>query len=601
MQVEAEREQLADGTPVRLGRYRLLRPISTGGMARVFEARREGLAGVAPRVAIKVILPDYARHDGFQRLFIHEARVGSMLAHPNLVQIQDFDIQDERYFLVMEFVEGITLRRAISLCRRHGIPVPVHVVAEIGRQVCDGLAHAHQATAEDGQPLALVHRDIKPGNLMINPQGLVKLLDFGISKAHLLAEREGAVRGTWGYMPPEQASGSAVGPAADLFGLAAVLYELAVLQPLFPEKEPEQIRALLDRDEAVRRASALTGPFNPLARVLMRALQRDPAARFDSAAAMGRALSEMIVDPVTARDRLVRFQREIQARADAAAEGRPTGASTTPTGPSAPSLSGAAAQGLPVAVGDAQGPKPVVDLRARAAAEGEPARPIPWGRLLMSALGMGVVGFTAWQLFIARPSPPAAAPERRPVAALAGLEGSEPAASRSGVPPTGAAVSAPSAPTSAPTSASAPRTATARASSSGGAGAPASGAATASSPTSPPAASPTPTAGTARVGAAATTAPMSVAPAGAGPAGTGPASAEVAALLPVAISSEPRAEVLVDKEPRGRTPLIDLNLSPGRHAVTLESVDGRRATFTIDVAEGARNTWVYDFEARGFR
>lgn len=594
MQVEPEREQLADGTPVRLGRYRLLRPISTGGMARVFEARREGLAGVSPRVAIKVILPDYARHDGFQRLFIHEARVGSMLAHPNLVQIQDFDIQDERYFLVMEFVEGITLRRAISLCRRHGIPVPVHVVAEIGRQVCDGLAHAHQATAEDGEPLALVHRDIKPGNLMINPQGLVKLLDFGISKAHLLAEREGAVRGTWGYMPPEQASGSAVGPAADLFGLAAVLYELAVLQPLFPEKEPEQIRALLDRDEAVRRASALTGPFNPLARVLMRALQRDPAARFDSAAAMGRALSEMIVDPVTARDRLVRFQREIQARADAAAEGRPTGASTAPTGPSAPSLSGAAAQGLPVAVGDAQGPKPVVDLRARAAAEGKPARPVPWGRLLMSVLGLGVVGFTAWQLFFARPSPPAAAPERRPAAALEGLEASEPAASRSGVPPTGAAVPAPSAVPAPPTSPSAaPRTTTARASPAGGAGAPASGATTASPAASSGAASPASTAGTTMAGAGTTMVWASTSAA--------PSSPAAAALLPVAISSEPRAEVLVDKEPRGRTPLVDLNLSPGRHAVTLESVDGRRATFTIDVAEGARNTWVYDFEARGFR
>lgn len=278
MELSAEPEVLADGTPVRLGRYRLVRPISTGGMARVFEARRESLAGVSPRVAIKVILPDYAQHDGFQRLFIHEARVGSMLAHPNLVQIQDFDCQDQRYYLVMEYVEGITLRRAISLCRRHGIPVPVHVVAEIGRQICDGLAHAHQACSEDGQALRLVHRDLKPGNLMLNPQGVVKLLDFGISKAHLLAEREGAVRGTWGYMPPEQALGVGVGPAADLFGLAAVLYELAVLQPLFPEKEPDRIKALMDQDEAARRASALTGPLAPLSAILVRALQRDPAA-----------------------------------------------------------------------------------------------------------------------------------------------------------------------------------------------------------------------------------------------------------------------------------------------------------------------------------
>src|SRR5688572_10150985 len=89
----------ADGTPVRLGRYRLVRPLSTGGMAHVFEGRRESIAGVAPRVAIKVILPDYAQDSGFQQLFINEARVGSQLHHQNIVQIQDFDYADGRYYI----------------------------------------------------------------------------------------------------------------------------------------------------------------------------------------------------------------------------------------------------------------------------------------------------------------------------------------------------------------------------------------------------------------------------------------------------------------------------------------------------------------------
>ena len=228
--------QLADGTPERLGRYRLVRPISTGGMARVFEARRESLAGVNPRVAIKVILPDFADNRPFQDLFVHEARIGSMLQHQNVVQIQDFDCQDGLYYLVMEFVDGITLRRVVSLCRRHGVPVPLDVIAEIGRQVCDGLAHAHGAEADDGSPLNLVHRDIKPSNLMLNPQGVVKLLDFGISKGWSRLEHKGAVRGTWGYMSPEQAEGESVTGAADLFGLAAVLYELATVQPLLLKK-----------------------------------------------------------------------------------------------------------------------------------------------------------------------------------------------------------------------------------------------------------------------------------------------------------------------------------------------------------------------------
>ena len=124
--------QLADGTPERLGRYRLVRPISTGGMARVFEARRESLAGVHPRVAIKVILPNFADNRPFQDLFVHEARIGSMLQHQNVVQIQDFDCQDGLYYLVMEYVDGLTLRRMVSLCRRHGVPVPLDVIAEIG-------------------------------------------------------------------------------------------------------------------------------------------------------------------------------------------------------------------------------------------------------------------------------------------------------------------------------------------------------------------------------------------------------------------------------------------------------------------------------------
>ncbi|MFH1464895.1 MAG: serine/threonine-protein kinase, partial [Pseudomonadota bacterium] len=251
-----EEPRLPDGTPGRLGRYRLVRAISTGGMARVFEGRRESLAGVSPRVAVKVILPDFATDEGFQRLFVNEARIGSQLQHQNLVQIQDFDRQGERFYLVMEFVDGITVRRAIGLCRKHALLIPMPVIAEIGRQVCDGLHYAHTAAGEDGHPLHLIHRDIKPSNLMINSQGLVKVLDFGISRALFSREREGTVKGTWGYMAPEQALGRDVGPAADVFGLAAVLFEMATLGALLPESEPDQLKELLAADEAARRAAA---------------------------------------------------------------------------------------------------------------------------------------------------------------------------------------------------------------------------------------------------------------------------------------------------------------------------------------------------------
>jgi len=399
--------QLADGTPERLGRYRLIRPISTGGMARVFEARRESLAGVNPRVAIKVILPDFADNRPFQELFVHEARIGSMLQHQNVVQIQDFDCQDGLYYLVMEYVDGLTLRRMVSLCRRHGVPVPLDVIAEIGRQVCDGLAHAHAAQAEDGAALNLVHRDIKPSNLMINPQGVVKLLDFGISKGWSRPETRGAVRGTWGYMSPEQAEAETVSSAADLFGLATVLYELAAVQPLFKEKEPDVLKDFLGRDEAARRAARLPREYGPLARVLVRALQRDPLARFESTMAMGRALSALIQDPISTRGALNHFQEHMLSLSTASSvaretttreSGRRLASSGVDADPASVTTS-AGEPGLPLSFGDVD--RPVRPVR-RVESQADRRPPIDYERLVLPifvAAAIGILGFTSMRLW----------------------------------------------------------------------------------------------------------------------------------------------------------------------------------------------------------
>ena len=295
--------------------YELHEQIGKGGFGVVYRAYQPLLKRP---VAIKVILPEYAKDDGFQKLFRNEAVVGSQLHHQNIVQIQDFDFADGRLYLVMEYVDGITLRRVVNLCRRHGIAVPLELVLEIGRQVCDGLQYAHAAPGEDGKPLGLVHRDVKPSNLMINPQGVVKLLDFGISVA-LAGASDQAVRGTWGYMSPEQAAAESLDARSDLFGVASVLYELAALDTLFPEKEPDDIRALMARDEAARRANALTGAYGPLAPILVRALQRDPEARYPTAHAMGKALTALLPDPVQAREHLLRFQAQMAVLADGGA------------------------------------------------------------------------------------------------------------------------------------------------------------------------------------------------------------------------------------------------------------------------------------------
>ena len=556
--------QLADGTPERLGRYRLIRPISTGGMARVFEARRESLAGVNPRVAVKVILPDFAGNQPFQDLFVHEARIGSMLQHQNVVQIQDFDCADGLYYLVMEYVEGLTLRRMVSLCRRHGVPIPLDVLAEVGRQVCDGLAHAHAAKADDGAPLNLVHRDIKPSNLMINPQGVIKLLDFGISKGWSRPEYKGAVRGTWGYMAPEQAEGRSVNLAADLFGLAVVLYEMAAVQPLFNEKEPDILKDLLSRDEAARRAARLPREYAGLARVLVRALQRDPAARYESALAMGRALSALVKDPVSAREGLRRFQSQVTALNEQTKVVRKTGSTpsvaaqeggpqsiTNEMGPS----------GLPLSFGDIE--RPVRPVHRVAAKASEPVR-VDWGRLALPAyiaVAVGILAFTSVQLLGEASSSAEIAAENvestrgNPSAPVSETATKVPSEAVVVPPPAPQAVNriATDPPVVSKTTAPAPVAASTPAAASTGAGVPV---------------------------------PVSIVRDGEGL---------------VTISSIPRADVYVDGQLIRKTPLFKHEVPAGARSVRLVASDGRTHEFKLDVRDGADINKVWSFDEGRFQ
>jgi serine/threonine protein kinase len=301
--------------PVQLGRYKLTRLISRGGMAYVYEGRRESMAGVSPKVAIKMILPDKAADEAYKDLFITEAKVSSTLMHRNLVHIQDFDELDGSFFLVMEYVEGVTLRDAIRIARQHGIPIPVHVIAEVGRQICEGLHHAHQATTNEGRPLGLVHCDIKPSNIIVNSQGMIKVLDFGVSQASISPVNNKALRGTWGYMAPEQMENDLVSPRTDLFSLAIVLYEMASLKPMFGKKEKnnhKEMKKMLKGDEAARRANSLSGLNNALISHLVRALQRDQSGRYLSADEMGTALTSLVPDPVTARNDLNSFLVKVE-------------------------------------------------------------------------------------------------------------------------------------------------------------------------------------------------------------------------------------------------------------------------------------------------
>lgn len=289
--------------PIKLGGYTLTRLISRGGMANVYEGRRESIAGVSPRVAIKMILPEKSKDPTYKELFVSEAKVSSNLMHRNLVHIQDFDEVDGMFFLVMEYVEGATLRDTIRLSAQKKRMIPFHVVCEIGRQICEGLHHAHQATTVGGRPLGLVHCDIKPSNIIVNSQGTIKILDFGVSQAVISKTNGRAMRGTWGYMPVEQSAGEVLTPRTDLFSVGVLLYEMVALKPMFSREEkadPRKMKQLLASDEPVKRVLALNLANKKLKECMVRSLQRDPSARFATGDDMAKFLGRLVPDPVVA-------------------------------------------------------------------------------------------------------------------------------------------------------------------------------------------------------------------------------------------------------------------------------------------------------------
>src|SRR5438874_379585 len=244
------------------GRYRLERPLGHGGMASVYEARDTGLDRA---VAVKVLAENLAGDEELRTRFLREARLAARLSHPNVVNVFDAGEDEGRPYIVMELVEGATLAG-------RG-PVPAEEARGLALQAARGLAHAHQA--------GLVHRDIKPGNLLLRRDGTLKIADFGIARAAetTALTQAGTVLGTAAYLAPEQALGEEVTAAADVYSLGAVLYELLTGRP------PFEFDSLADLAEQQRRM-AIT-PVRELASdappeledLVMRCLARNPAYR----------------------------------------------------------------------------------------------------------------------------------------------------------------------------------------------------------------------------------------------------------------------------------------------------------------------------------
>ena len=251
-------------------RYEIVEILGEGGMAFVYKARDKQLQR---DVAIKTLKPNYVNQEKFVDRFRREAQTAANLNHPNIVQIFDWGIDDEPYF-VMEYIEGNTLTSIISSNRTVGL----NDILYIGSQVANGLKEAHKR--------GLVHRDIKPGNIMITPDGKVKVTDFGIvslQNEESDITKTGAVLGTASYISPEQAQGKPVSFESDLYSLGTVLYELIVGKPPFVGDSPIATATKHLTDKPDKLSNFRKDIPKALENAILKLLEKRPSDRFKSA------------------------------------------------------------------------------------------------------------------------------------------------------------------------------------------------------------------------------------------------------------------------------------------------------------------------------
>jgi serine/threonine protein kinase len=288
----AARTASEDGYRVgsKIGRYRLVALIASGGMAHVWAAEPETSGGISRTVAIKVIRPELTSDPEYSKLFIDEATIATAVHHPNVCETYELERHNNVLFMAMEWVPGDSLAGLIRVGNRFW-PLEPSIGAKICADACAGLHAAHEATDGEGKSLGVIHRDVSPANILVSLSGQVKVSDFGVAKArHQLHERTrtGEVKGKFGYLAPEQISGDPTDRRADIYALGCVLYTATLgLRPFGngPEAMPKILLGEFKRPTEI-------DPTYPagLEAIVLRALEQKPANRFASADEMREAL-----------------------------------------------------------------------------------------------------------------------------------------------------------------------------------------------------------------------------------------------------------------------------------------------------------------------
>jgi serine/threonine-protein kinase len=270
--------------PEQYGAYRVYEQLGEGGMATVHRAEQDTPSGIK-QIALKRLTPTLDKKN--VGLFQDEARLLRYLHHPNIPEMYESGKVFGTYFIAMEYVEGPTLKALIEHCSATVGPVPVPIVLNLVGQLCDALDYAHKRCDEQGKPLRIIHRDVTPSNLIINRQGVLKLVDFGLAKATVATEPStaGIIKGKLGYVAPEYTRGS-IDHRADLWAVGIIMYELLTGRRLFDGANAMDTVSRV-RELPIPRPS-LGNPEVPAAvdSIVMSALERDPRQRCSSAASL---------------------------------------------------------------------------------------------------------------------------------------------------------------------------------------------------------------------------------------------------------------------------------------------------------------------------
>ncbi len=274
------------------GNYRLAKKLATGGMADLFLAVRQGGGGFERLVVIKSLLPHLLEQEATRALFLQEGRIGGRIEHANVVRVLDAEVAEGRPFLVLEYVAGANLDELIALAGEGTLGPD-----EVARCIADaayGLAAAHRATDREGRPLALVHRDISPHNLLVGVDGRTRLFDFGVAQTAASEPGNTKSAGKTAYMSPEQCRGHELDGRSDLFALGVVFHELLTGRRLFArDSYMASLRAITEEEIAPPSQVRAEVPAE-LDAIVMQLLEREPEERMGSAEQLAEELERWL-------------------------------------------------------------------------------------------------------------------------------------------------------------------------------------------------------------------------------------------------------------------------------------------------------------------